>query len=331
MIGVAVLGAGRIGRIHAANAAANPRARLVVVSDPIAAAAESLASQLDCEATTDSAAVIARADVDAVVIGTPSDTHVPLMLAAARAGKAALCEKPIDEDIGRADAAIDELDRLGTPVMMAFNRRFDPTNARIRQAIEAGEIGDVRQVLITSRDPGLPPRDYLAHSGGIFRDMVIHDFDTTRFLLGEEPVELFAIASRLVDPELVAEFDDHDTVTVALRTESGRQAVISCCREAVFGYDQRVEVFGSGGMLQNDNLRPSTIRRSTASETDAREPYLAFFLERYAEAYRNELEAFLVALDTGAAMPTSPRDGRQALRLADAAIESVRTGRAIRV
>ena len=331
MIRVAVLGAGRIGQIHAANAAANPRATLVAVADPIAAAAESLAARLGCEASTSSEQLIERADIDAVVVGTPSDTHVALTLLAAGRGKAVLCEKPLAGDLASADAAVAELDRLGSRVMMAFNRRFDPANVAIRAAIDAGEVGAVRQVLVTSRDPGLPPRDYLAHSGGIFRDMVIHDFDTARFLLGEEPVELFATASRLVDPDLLAAFDDYDTVTVVLRTGSGRQGVISCCREAVFGYDQRVEVFGSAGMVQNDNLRPSTIRRSNASATDAREPLLAFFLERYADAYRGELEAFLEALESGGAMPTSPHDGRQALRLADAAEESVRTGRSVAV
>ena len=331
MIRIAVLGAGRMGRIHATNAAANPRATLVVVADPVASAAKALATTLGCEASTDPDAVIARPDVDAVVIGTPSDTHARLMLLAAGAGKAMLCEKPIENDLVKADAVIAELDRLGVPVMMAFNRRFDPSNIALRRAIEAGEIGDVRQMVITSRDPGLPPQDYVAHSGGIFRDMVIHDFDTARFLLGEEPVEVFATASRLVDPELVAAFDDFDTVVVVLRTASGRQCVINCCREAVYGYDQRVEVLGSEGMLQNDNLRATTLRRSSATETEARTPLLNFFLERYADAYRNEMEAFLAALDEGHPMPTSPFDGRQALRLADAAAQSVREGRAISV
>ena len=331
MIRVAVLGAGRIGQIHAANVAAHPRATLVAVADPVAAAAETLAARLACEPSTSSEALIARADIDAVIIGTPSDTHVPLMLLAARAGKAVLCEKPLANDLAVADEAIVELDRLGSPVMMAFNRRFDPANVAIRAGIDGGRIGDVRQVLITSRDPGLPPRDYLAHSGGIFRDMVIHDFDTARFFLGEEPVRLFAIASRLVDAELMAAVDDHDTVSVVLWTATGRQALITCCREAAFGYDQRVEVFGSAGMLQNDNLRPSTLRVSDASTTDAREPLLAFFLERYADAYANELEAFLAALESGAPMPTTPHDGRQALRLAVAATESARTGDAVAI
>ncbi len=331
MIRVAVLGAGRIGRIHASSVAANPRAELVVVADPIETAARSLADRLGCEAALDADAVIARDDVDAIVIGTPSDTHARLLMLAARAGKAVLCEKPLDNDVAAADAAIAELDRLGVPVMMAFNRRFDPSYAAMRRAIDAGEIGDVRQVVITSRDPGLPPRDYVAHSGGIFRDMVIHDFDMARFLLGEEPTEVFATASRLVDPALMAELGDHDTVMVVLRTASGRQCQINCCREASYGYDQRVEVLGSTGMLANDNLRPTTVRRTTASQTEARDPLLNFFLERYADAYRAEMEAFLAALDESGPMPTGPRDGRQALRLADAALESVASGRAVAV
>ncbi len=331
MIRVAMLGAGRMGKIHGANAAANPRAELVVVADPVAAAAEGLAAALGCEASTEPEAVMARPDIDAVIIATPSDTHARLLLLAARAGTAALCEKPIENDLAKADEVIAELDRLGVPVMMAFNRRFDPTYIAIRRAIDAGDVGDVRQVVLTSRDPGLPPRDFLAHSGGIFRDMVIHDFDMARFLLGEDAVDVFATASRLVDPELVAAYDDYDTAALVLRTASGRQCLINCCREAAYGYDQRVEVLGSRGMLQNDNLRPSTIRHSDGRATDAREPLLAFFLERYADAYRNELEAFLAALEAGAPMPTTPRDGRAALRLADAAAESVRTGRVVAV
>lgn len=331
MIKVAVLGAGRIGQIHAANVAANPRAKLVAVADPIAAAANALGTKLNCEASTDAEAVIERTDIDAVVIGTPSDTHAHLMLLAARAGKAVLCEKPVDNDLAKADAAVAELKQLNARVMMAFNRRFDPSNIELRRAIDAGDIGDVRQVIITSRDPGLPPRDYVAHSGGIFRDMAIHDFDMARFLLGEEPVEVYAKASRIVDPGLMSEFDDYDTLMVILQTASGKQCHINCCREAVYGYDQRFEILGSKGMLLNDNLRPSTVRRYTAQETEARQPLLNFFLQRYTDAYRNELEAFLKALQENAPMPTTPWDGRQALRLADAALESVLSGRTIQV
>ena len=272
--------------------------------------------------------MIGRDDVDAVVVGTPTDTHVDLMLRAVRAGKAVLCEKPIDLDIAKADAAVAEIERGGGRVMVAFNRRFDPSAQRVRQAIDAGEIGAVRQVVITSRDPGLAPREYLRHSGGIFRDMVIHDFDMARWLLGEEPVEVAATGSRLVDPTL-AEFDDFDTVMIQMRTASGRQCHINCCREAVYGYDQRIEVFGAGGMLLNDNLRPTTLRRWNRTETEAREPLLNFFLERYADAYRTELDLFVQAAETGGPMPVTPHDGRQALHLADCALQAALTGRTV--
>jgi myo-inositol 2-dehydrogenase/D-chiro-inositol 1-dehydrogenase len=331
MIRVAVLGAGRIGQIHAANVAANPRAELVAVADPFGEAAAKLAQRLNCAASLDAEALIASGDVDAVVIGTPSDTHAHLMLLAARAGKAVLCEKPVDNNLAKADAAVEELKSLKARVMMAFNRRFDPSNIELRRAIDAGEIGAVRQVIITSRDPGLPPRDYVAHSGGIFRDMAIHDFDMARFLLAEEPTEIYAKASRLVDRALMADFDDYDTLMVVMQTASGKQCHINCCREAVYGYDQRFEILGAKGMLMNDNLRPSTVRRFNATETEAQPPLLNFFLQRYTDAYRNELDAFLKALDENAPMPTSPWDGRQALRLAEAALESVRTGRTVQV
>ncbi len=325
MLGVAVLGAGRIGKIHARNVAQSSSAKLVVVADPFGDAAQTLATRLGSEASPDPLAAIDRNDVDAVVIGTPTDTHIELMLRAVHNGKAVLCEKPIDLNFAKADAAVTEIELLGGRVMLAFNRRFDPASQRLRGAIDAGEIGDVRQVLITSRDPGLAPRDYLRGSGGIFRDMTIHDFDMARFLLGEEPVEICATASRLVDPTL-AEFEDFDSVMIQMRTSSGRQCHINNCREAVYGYDQRLEVFGSTGMLQNANLHPTTVRRWSKDETEAREPLVNFFLERYADAYRAELEAFLAALASGAAMPVTPHDGRQALRLAECAVQSVQTG-----
>jgi myo-inositol 2-dehydrogenase/D-chiro-inositol 1-dehydrogenase len=330
MLRVAVLGAGRIGKIHAANVAMNRNAKLVAVADPFGDAASSLADLLSCEASQDPIPLIERDDVDAVVIGTPTDTHVNLMLHAVRLGKAVLCEKPIDLDIAKADEALHEIERLNGRVMLAFNRRFDPSAQQLRQTIDAGTIGEVRQVIITSRDPGLPSREYLKHSGGIFRDMAIHDFDMARWLLGEEPAEVMATASRLVDPALT-EVDDFDTVMVQMRTASGRQCHINCCREAVYGYDQRFEIFGSAGMLQNENLRPTTVRRWTRHETEAGEPLLNFFLERYADAYRDELDAFIAAVQAGSPMPVTPFDGRQALRLADCALESALSGRSVRV
>ncbi|SNR70482.1 inositol 2-dehydrogenase [Paracoccus sediminis] len=330
MIGIAVLGAGRIGKIHAANVAANPKAKLVAIADPFADAVNPLAERLGTEAMSDCMAAIERPDVDAVVIGTPTDTHVSLLLHAVKLGKAVLCEKPIDLDMAKSEEAAAEVERQNGRVMLAFNRRFDSTFAEMRKAIDAGRIGDVRQVIISSRDPGMPPESYVKTSGGIFRDMTIHDLDIARWLLGEEPVTVTAVGSRLIDPSL-RQYDDYDTAMVILQTASGRQAHINNCREAVYGYDQRIEVFGATGMLVQDNLRPTTMRVWTAEATDAREPLLNFFLERYTQAYRAELDAFVDALSDDTEMPTTVRDGVKALRLAECAVESVRTGRAVTV
>ena len=331
MVGIAVLGAGRIGKIHAANVAASKFATLVVVADPFADAAASLADELGAQAMTDCEAAIDRPDVDAIVIGTPTHTHINLMLRAVRLGKAVLCEKPIDLDMAKSLAAVAEVERLNGRVMLAFNRRFESTFAQMRAAIDAGDIGEVRQVIISSRDPGLAPEDYIQHSGGIFRDMTIHDLDIGRWLLGEEPFELTAIASRLIDPALMEKYDDYDTAMVQMQTASGKQCHINNCRQAVYGYDQRIEVFGSTGMLQMDNLRPTTIRRWSRDATDAREPLLNFFLERYQQAYKSELDAYIDALVHKKQMPITVQDGLKALQLADAALESVKTGCAVRL
>jgi myo-inositol 2-dehydrogenase/D-chiro-inositol 1-dehydrogenase len=329
-VGIAVLGAGRIGKIHAASVAANPKARLIAVADPVPEAVEPLAASLGADAMTEPMVAIARPDVDAVVIGTPTDTHVDYLLKAVELGKAVLCEKPIDLDMARSESAAAEVERVGGRVMLAFNRRFDSTFAAMRRAIDAGRIGEVRQVIISSRDPGMPPASYVKSSGGIFRDMTIHDLDMARWLLGEEPVLVSAVGSRIVDPDL-SQYEDYDTAMVLLQTASGKQAHINNCREAVYGYDQRVEVFGATGLLTHDNLRPTTMRVTTAETTDARDPLLNFFLERYAQAYRAELDAFIDALVEQKPMPTTMRDGVMALRLAECAIESVRTGRSVAV
>lgn len=330
MVGIAVLGAGRIGKIHAASVAANPKAQLVAIADPFPEAVEPVAKSLGVEAMTDCMAAIARPDVDAIVIGTPTDTHVSFLLKAVELGKAVLCEKPIDLDIAKSESAAAEIERMHGRVMLAFNRRFDSTFAEMRRAIDAGRIGEVRQVVISSRDPGMPPASYVKSSGGIFRDMTIHDLDMARWLLGEEPVLVSAVGARLIDPTL-SQYEDYDTAMVLLQTGSGKQAHINNCREAVYGYDQRVEVFGAAGMLTQDNLRPTTMRVTTAEATDAREPLLNFFLERYAQAYRSEMDAFIDALVGEKPMPTTVRDGVKALRLAECAVESVRTGRAVAV
>lgn len=330
MLRVAVLGAGRIGQIHSANVAGSARAELVVVADPVEAAATMAAQKLNCESSVDPYAVIERSDIDAVVIGTPTDTHVPLTLAALSSGKAVLCEKPLDLDQQKANAAIAEIERLGKPFMLAFNRRFDPSASEIKRAIDAGEIGDVRQVIITSRDPSPPPADYIRRSGGIFRDMLIHDFDMARWLLGEDPSEVFAVGNCLVDGK-IADLNDYDTTMVVMQTPSGKQCHINTCRHASYGHDQRIEVFGSSGMLQNDHVRANTVQRFSDSVTNAQAPLLHFFLERYKQAYELELEAFLRALEVGSEMPVGANDGRKALALAEAALLSVATRSAVSV
>ncbi|GLR09618.1 inositol 2-dehydrogenase [Mixta theicola] len=330
MLKIAVLGAGRIGQVHAANVAHHNDAQLAMVADPFIDNARALTALYGGTAVKDPLDAINHPEIDAVVIGTPTDTHVELMLAAARAGKAVLCEKPVDLDIRKALEAKQALGEHTTRVMLGFNRRFDAGHSEMHQRIRNGDIGDLHQVIITSRDPGLAPMNYLKHSGGIFRDMVIHDFDLARWILGEEPVEVFATGSRLFEPALEA-LGDYDTVMVQLRTASGKQCQINCSRQAVYGYDQRLEVFGSNGMMLSDNQRDTGVRRYGAQETEVRGPLLNFFMQRYAEAYRREMDVFISAVSNDDTVPVTIHDGCQALKLADAAQLSADTHTVVNV
>ncbi len=330
MIGFALFGAGRIGRMHAANLAANPRARLVVVYDVHAPAAEEVAAAHGASAVASVEEALGTAGVDAVLIASSTDTHVGLIEASAAAGKAILCEKPIDLDIARVERCREAIAGAGVAVQIGFNRRYDPTHRAVREAVGAGEVGEVEQVIIISRDPGPPPREYLAVSGGLFRDMMIHDFDLARFVLGDEPVEVFAMGSCLFDENAEA-LGDVDTAMVQLRTGSGVLCQISCSRRAVFGYDQRLEVFGSEGMVSSGNRRQSEVERYGAEATAARPPLLDFFIERYAEAYVAEVDDFIDAVAAGREPSVTFEDGRRALILADAAVESLRTGSSVLV
>lgn len=326
MIRFGLLGAGRIGAIHAANAAA--RGRLVAVHDVDAAAAGALAARHGAEVRP-LAAVVAAADVDALLICTPTDTHADLIEAGMRAGKAVFCEKPVDLSASRVRACLDVVAACGRPLMIGFNRRFDPSFAALRQRIAAGEIGAVELVTIISKDPAPPPASYAARSGGVFRDMMIHDLDMARFLLGEEPVEVFATASALVDPAIGAA-GDFDTAVVTLKTASGKIAHIANSRRAAYGYDQRIEVHGATGALMAGNRAATTVTRASA-EGYASDPALPFFLERYADAYRAELDAFVAALETGAPLTPGGDDGLAALILADAATQSAHSGAPVRL
>ena len=330
MLRIAVIGAGRIGKIHAGNVSRNPRVRLIAVVDPMEAAARALAEQHGCGWATQAKDLIAGTEIDAIIVGSPTDTHIELIDQAAAAGKAVLCEKPIGLDIDKVNRCLGNLARNPVPLLLGFNRRFDPSAAALKRAILAGEVGTVRQVIISSRDPGPPPLSYLASSGGLFRDMTIHDLDMGRWLLGEEPVEVYATASCLVDPQ-VANYNDYDTAMIVMRTASGSQCHINNCRQAVYGYDQRLEVFGSAGMVMNDNLRPTTLRRFNERTTEVREPLLNFFLERYAESYMRELDAFVDVVLQNKPVPVTGEDGRRALMLADAALESARSGKPVKL
>lgn len=328
MLHFAQFGAGRIGAIHAANLAASGRARLAHVVDVHAPAAAALAAKHGA-AVSDTATALADPKVGAVIIASSTDTHADLVIAAARAGKAIFCEKPIDLSLARVDACLDAVAAAGVPMLVGFNRRFDPSFSELHRRIGAGAIGAVEQVVITSRDPGPPPVSYIKVSGGLFRDMTIHDFDMARWMLGEEPTEVFAYGATLVDPA-IGQAGDIDSAMVLLKTASGRMAHINNSRRASYGYDQRVEVHGSAGRLIAGNRTPTTVELADANAVAADKP-LHFFLERYADAYRIELNAFLDAVANGTKMPVGAEDGRQALVLADAAFESLRTGCPVKV
>ncbi|HKY91370.1 MAG TPA: inositol 2-dehydrogenase [Nevskiaceae bacterium] len=311
----ALFGAGRIGRIHAGNIAAHPGARLKYVVDVDAAAAAAVAGTAGA-AVAETRDVLADPGVDALLVASPTDTHADLIEAGAAAGKSILCEKPIDLGVARARAAVEAARRANILLAIGFNRRYDPSFRRIRAGIDAGEIGAVETVLIVSRDPSPPPVAYVRRSGGLFRDMTIHDLDMARWLLGEEPVEITAHGSCLVDPAIGAA-GDIDTAAVTLRTASGRIAQIANTRRAVFGYDQRIEVCGSTGMLAAGNRKSTSVERATAAGY-ATDPALPFFLERYADAYRLELDAFVRCLRGEAADIASGADGVRALEIAEA-------------
>jgi len=319
-------GAGRIGTIHAGNVAAHRGAELVFVVDHVAEAAKTLAARHRARVATAKDALTGDA-VDAVLIASSTDTHANLIEAAARAGKAIFCEKPIDLDSRRVEACLKVVEDAGVPLFVGFNRRFDPSFAALKQRVDGGEVGEVEMVAITSRDPGLPPLDYLKVSGGLFRDMMIHDLDMARWLLGEDPVQVFAAGSCLVDPQ-VANVGDIDTAVVTLRCASGRLAQIGNSRRATYGYDQRVEVLGSRGMVRAENRTPTAVELATKEGTRRDNP-LYFFLERYADAYRLELESFIDALRAGRKPKPDGMDGKMALRLADAALESHESGKAV--
>lgn len=328
MLRIGLLGCGRIGQVHARSVMGIKTAQVVAVADAFDAAATALAAVTGAEVRS-TEALIAADDIDAVVIGTPTDTHYGLIHAAAKAGKSIFCEKPVDMSADRIRDCIRVVEENGVAFLTAFNRRFDPNFANIQARIAAGEIGDVEIVTILSRDPSPPPVSYIKSSGGLFRDMMIHDFDMARFLLGEEPVQVFAVGSALVDPAIGAA-GDVDTAAVTLTTAGGKICQISNSRRATYGYDQRVEVHGSKGMLRAENTLENGVEVATAAGF-RKAPAQNFFLERYEAAYRAEMIHFIDAVNGGAALSPSVHDGLCAQLLADAAAKSLETGLPVKI
>ncbi|MEX8519705.1 MAG: inositol 2-dehydrogenase [Leptothrix sp. (in: b-proteobacteria)] len=329
MKNVAVFGAGRIGRIHAANLASLPGVKLKFICDPVGDSAAQLSQQLGAEVSTIEA-VLADPSIDVVAITSPTSTHSDLITRSAAAGKHIFCEKPVDLSVSRAIACGEAVAAAGVACMIGFQRRFDPTFNEARRRMDAGEIGNPEMLIVTSRDPGAPPAEYIKASGGIFRDMLIHDLDVFRWILcadGDEAEWLSATGSVLTDPA-IAGLGDVDSTAVTIRTKQGRLCQINTTRRAAYGYDQRFEVLGSTGMLQCGNHTPSQVVQWNAGGITADKPE-AFFLQRYAAAYKLEIAHFFECLQSGGKFRTTVADGVKAQILADAAAESCASGRPV--
>lgn len=329
MMEFCLIGAGFIGPVHAGNIAAHPRARLRYVVDLDRAAAERLAKPHGAEIATLDAA-LADPKLDAVVICTPPRTHAAIIEAAARAGKAIFCEKPVDLDLAKVDACAKVVRERGVPFFVGFNRRYDPTHRAMHDAIRQGEIGRPEMLVVSSRDPEISPPDYVkAMPYGIFYDTMIHDFDMVRWLTGEEPVEVYARTSVMLDEKTNPERDP-DTAMVTLTLAGGALVHVNSSFRAVYGYDQRIEAFGENGMLISRNQQPTSLERYDAKGL-RQDPLHYFFIQRYAKAYQDELDDFIAAVEAKRAPSINLDDGRRALAIAYAAMESAKSGKPVKL
>ena len=328
---IALLGAGRIGQVHARTIVQRViGAQLVAIADPMPAAAQQLAERYGISTvSTDCMALIADPSIDAVLICTPTDTHADYIIAAAQHGKHIFCEKPVALDLAQTDRALAAVAAAGVTLQIGFNRRFDANFGRMQQAVASGAIGTPKIVHIVSRDPAPPPISYIKVSGGIFLDMTIHDWDVARFLIGSDIAEVYVQGGITVDPA-IGEAGDIDTHVTLIRFENGVIGTIDNCRQAAYGYDQRAEVFGSAGSIQTDNNYPNNTTLSTASAVQRDLPF-NFFMQRYIEAYAAEIEAFVAAVTSGAPVLASGSDARKALVAGLAAWQSYRTGRPVKL
>ncbi len=322
MINVGLLGAGRIAGVHATAITRHPDSALIAVSDYIPANAKKLAADFGCAARTTND-IIADPKIDAVLIATSTDTHSDLIEKSVAAGKSILCEKPVDLSLKRARLCQSNVEYAALPIMIGFNRRFDPNFKALKSALDNGEIGKPELLSITSFDPAPPPLAYVKVSGGLFRDMMIHDFDMANFIMRDFPLTIFAHASSIIEPHIGAA-GDVDTAVVTLSYADGRIAVIKNSRRAVYGYDQRIELLGSEGMLQAQNMLENTVVKSNTSGVIGAKPK-HFFLERYMPAYAAEWNAFVTSVNEGKEVPVSLSDGVTALAMAEAATLSAQS------
>ncbi|MCA9838230.1 MAG: inositol 2-dehydrogenase [Trueperaceae bacterium] len=323
MLNVALFGAGRIGKVHAASVAKNSDAQLLAVVDVHEPSARALAEQYGARVSSQEA-VFSDASIDAILICSATNTHADLIEAGARSGKVIFCEKPIDLSLERVKSCLAVVKEHKAKLFVGFNRRFDKNFRALKNALTNGEIGKAELLQISSRDPGPPPLDYIKVSGGLFRDMMIHDLDMACWLMGETPVAVSASASSVVDKK-IGEAGDVDTAIVTLEFASGALAVITNSRRASYGYDQRIEVHGEKGMLQAENVLESTLIKSTGDGVVSQKP-MYFFLERYEGAYASELESFIQLANGKAEAEVSGEDGERALALADAALRALESG-----
>ena len=330
-LNVGLIGSGRIGRIHAENLATRIRGvRLVAVADIALEAAQDLAKRYNIPVSTpDYRELLENASLHAVVICSATDTHAQFIREAAQAGKHIFCEKPIDFDLSRIDSALAEVERAGVKLQIGFNRRFDPSFRKVKELVAAGKVGQPQLLRITSRDPEPPPIEYVKVSGGIFFDMTIHDFDMARYLMGSEVEEVFAVGGVMVDPR-IGEVGDLDTALITLRFANGALGAIDNSRKAIYGYDQRVEVFGSAGMAAAGNETPDRHTLSNSEGVHSSRP-LYFFLERYAESYLKEMQSFIECIREDREPEVNGRDGRAPVLIGLAARRSYDEGRPVRL
>ena len=331
MLNFALFGVGRIGELHAKNIFENNKSALSCIYDTNLELAKKIAKKYKCEVANTPNEALDEKSIDAVLIASPTDTHLELLIKSAKKSKPVLCEKPLDLDIKKINECEKILMQFNVPIQIGFNRRFDKSHSDLVRRYQDGEIGKLEMLIITSRDPAPPSFEYLIKSGGIFRDMTIHDFDLSRYIIGKDRItEIYAKSSNLFDQN-AKKAKDQDTAMIIMKTNSGALIHINNSRRSVYGYDQRIELFGSKGMIISDNQTATNIKKYTISSTEVKTPFYNFFIERYYEAYKKQLDSFIDSINNKSMPLVTFKDGKEALILANVAYESINTGRSIKV